>query len=182
MIHSPGSMPTGNFDEPAVSSTQQPDSPRSFRLPADYYSAPLSEVKPFFPAWVPWGCGSAAALVLVLMFAGGALVSGPRLAALFDLTIGMTIGEVKNMYTPEVSGEQRETFDDAVSAMREGLREGSVKMEKVQPFLQALQKAMGDDKVTPEELERLTKIATDAVESTNGLQTRFSLPAARRSA
>mgnify|MGYP006179975871 CR=1 FL=1 len=48
--------------------------------------------------------------------------------------------------------------------------------------LQALQKAMGDDKVTPEELERLTKIATDAVESTNGLQTRFSLPAARRSA
>jgi hypothetical protein len=165
MIHSPGSMPTGNFEEPVVSSEQPPERQRSFRLPADYYSAPLSEVKPFFPAWVPWGCGSVAALVLLVMFAAGALMTDSRLAAVIDLVLGTSIAEVKRMYVADVTEPQKQAFDAAVESMREGLREGNVTVEKVQPFLQAMQKSIGDEKVTAAELKGMTDIAANAAKS-----------------
>lgn len=163
MIHSPGSMPTGNFDEPLVAPPQPLDSARAFRLPAEYYSAPLSDVKPILPAWVPWGCGSLAAVILLLMFAGGALMSGPRLAALIDIVVGMTLGEMKAMYAGDVTTALKGAFDAEVKNMREGLRDGRVSVQKVQPFLQSMQKAIGDEKVTAAELEGLTKIAREAV-------------------
>jgi hypothetical protein len=162
MIHSPGSMPTGNFDEPAAPPAERADAARSFRRPADYYSAPLSEVKPVFPAWVPWGCGSLAALVLLVLFAGGAMLSGPRLATLIDLMLSMTIGEIKAMYQPDVTGAQKNAFEAEVKRMREGLRNGTVSVQKVQPFLQTMQRAIGDEKVTAAELEQLTKAAHQA--------------------
>ena len=162
MIHSPGSMPTGNFDEPSVPPPQRAESARSYRLPADYYSAPLAEVKPVFPAWVPWGCGSLAALVLLVMFAGGAMLSGPRMATLIDLMLSMTISEIKAMYQPDVTAAHKDAFDAEVKRMREGLRDGKVSVQKVQPFLQTMQKVIGDEKVTGAELERLTKAAREA--------------------
>lgn len=162
MIHSPGSMPTGNFDEPSVPPMQRAHSARASRLPADYYSAPLSEVKPVFPSWVPWGCGSLAALVLLVLFAGGAMLSGPRLATLIDLTLSMTIAEMKAMYQPDVTAAQKESFDAEVKSMREGLRSGKVSVQKAQPFLQTMQKAIGDEKVTGAELEQLTGAARQA--------------------
>ena len=162
MIHSPGSMPSGNLDEPFVSAPQPAASPRALRVPADYYSAPLAEVKPVFPKWVPWGCGSLSLFVLLVMFAGGAMLSGPRLATLIDLVLGMTIGEMKAMYQSDVTQEQKESFDAAVKTMRERLRDGQVSVQKVQPFLQSVQKAIGDEKVTAPELEGLTKSARDA--------------------
>ncbi|HUP46769.1 MAG TPA: hypothetical protein VM779_14785 [Thermoanaerobaculia bacterium] len=131
-------------------------------MPADYYSAPLSEVKPYLPKWVPWGCGAAALLMLLLMFAGGAMLTGPRLAALFDLVVGMSLGEMKGMYADDITAEQQESFEAAVNEMRAGLRESRIPIEEAQPFLQSMQKAVGDEKVTAEELERLTKIARDA--------------------
>ena len=168
MIHSPGSMPTGNFDAPSVPPTQRAESVRSYRLPADYYSAPLAEVKPVFPAWVPWGCGSLAALVLLVMFAGGAMLSGPRLATLIDLMLSMTIGEIKAMYQSDVTAAQKNAFDAEVKRMREGLRDGKVSVQKVQPFLQTMQKVIGDEKVTGAELERLTGAARAASSKSGG--------------
>ena len=162
MIHSPGSMPTGNFDEPAVPPPPLTVSKRSFRLPADYYAAPLAEVRPIFPAWVPWGCGGAAALFLVILFAGGALLTGPRLAGAIDLVLGMTLGELKGMYTPQVTEDQKAAFDGAVETMREDLRQAKIGVQDVQPFLQAVQRTVGDQKVTPAEVERLTEIARKA--------------------
>jgi hypothetical protein len=145
-------MPTGNLD-----------AARTFRVPADYYSAPLAEVKPVFPKWVPWGCGSLALIVLLMMFTGGAMLSGPRLAAVIDLVLGMTIGEMKAMYQPDVTEEQKQSFDAEVKTMRERLRDGKLGVQKVQPFLKALQKAIGDEKVTGAELTGLTKTAQTAV-------------------
>ena len=37
--------------------------PLPFHRPADYYAAPLSEVRPIFPRWVPFGCGSASLVI-----------------------------------------------------------------------------------------------------------------------
>lgn len=162
MIHSPGSMPTGNFDEPVVSSPPTTEPARTLRLPAAYYSAPLSEVKPIFPAWVPWGCGSAAALFLVLMFAGSAALTGPRLASFLDFVLGISVGEMKGMYESDITEAQQEAFDAELKRMREQLRDGKITVQKVQPFLQAMQKAVGDEKVTSQELEGLTKIARES--------------------
>jgi hypothetical protein len=165
-------MATGNFDEAGIPPAQRPASVRSFRLPADYYSAPLSEVKPVFPAWVPWGCGSLAAVVLLLMFAGGVFLSGPRLATLIDLMLSMTIGEMKAMYQPDVTAAQKDAFDAEMKRMREGLRDGKVSVQKVQPFLQTMQKAIGDEKVSGPELEQMTKAAREAVRAPAGANAR----------
>jgi hypothetical protein len=138
-------MPTGNF-----------------RLPADYYSAPLSEVRPIFPRWVPYGCGSASAAFLVLLFASSALLSGARVGGMMDMVVGMSLGEVRGMFTPEVTAEQKAAFDREVEAMRGGLRSNKVPLAKVQPFLQAMQKAISDRKVTPQEVDSLTGTARSA--------------------
>lgn len=162
MIHSTGSMPTGNFDEPVTSLPRQAVPHKRFRFPAEYYSAPLSEVKPVFPQWVPWGCGGVAALFLLLLFAGGSMLTGSRLNALVDLTLGMSIGEVKGIYGGDVTAAQKTAFDAEVTAMRRNLRESKISVQNVQPFLKAMQKAVADEKVSGPEVEELTKLARDA--------------------
>ena len=156
-------MTTGNFTgiEPSEI-PQRPESTRGFRWPADYYSAPLSEVRPIFPRWVPFGCGLAAAAFFLLLIGAGALLSGERVRGLFDLMIGMTLGQMKPMYQPDVTDAQKAAFETEVEKMREGLRAEKVPVANVQPFFQALQKAVGDEKVTADELAELTETAKKA--------------------
>ena len=165
MIHSPGSMPTGNFGEHADSTTQPVDAVRPRRWPADYYSAPLSEVRPVLPKWVPWGCGGAAILALVVMVAAGALLTGSRLNALIDLALGMSLGEMKGMYTAGVTEQQKASLDAEITRMREALQSGRISVKEVQPFMQAMQRAVGDDEVTPAEAEELTRTARAAADA-----------------
>ncbi len=154
-------MPTGNF-EATPSEPPPADSPRRrFRLPADYYSTPLSEVRPIFPRWVPYGCGIAAAVFTVVLFATGAILTGPRLAQGVDFVIGMSLGDVRGMFQG-VSTEQNDAFEREVKAMRDGLTAKRVPVSAVQPFLQSMQKAISDKKVTPEEVEQLTRAAREA--------------------
>ena len=164
MIHSPGSMPTGNFGEQADSSTQPVDVTRPRRWPADYYAAPLSEVRPVLPKWVPWGCGGAAILTLVVMVAAGALLTGSRLNALVDLALGMSLGEMKGMYTAGVTEQQKVSLDAEITQMREALQAGRISVKDVQPFMQALQRAVRDNEVTPAEADELTAAARAAAE------------------
>ena len=155
-------MPTGNFESEPVPAPSPTPATRSFRLPADYYSAPLSEVRPIFPRWVPYGCGIAAALFLGLLFLAGAMLSGPALHQAFDFVIGMTISELRPMIATEIPAEQREAFEREVKTLREGLRGNRVQLARMQPFLQAMQKAVADNRVTPEELKQLTEAAKQA--------------------
>ena len=165
MIQSPGSMPSGNFDEPVTSPPPQPVAQNRFRFPADYYSAPLSEVKPVLPKWVPWGCGIAAAIFIVILFLVGSLMTGSRLAALVDMTVGMSVGEVKGAYASDVTEAQKAAFDKEVDSMRESLRDGRISTASIQPFLKTMQQAIKDEKVTGAEVEELTKAARDAARS-----------------
>jgi hypothetical protein len=153
-------MSSGNLDAPLPPIASPPTvPPRRFRLPADYYSAPLAEVRPILPAWAPYGCGAAAILFLVLLFAGGSLMTGARLAALLDFVIATSLGELRGMYTPDVTAAHKESFDTAIKRMREDLRNGRVSAQDIRPFLQTMQKAVGDKKVTPQEVEQMTKSA-----------------------
>jgi hypothetical protein len=162
MIHCSRSMPTGNLDEPVTANNPPTVPPSAFRLPCEYYSAPLAEVRPIFPKWVPYGCGTASAIILLLLFAGGAIVTGPRLASLMDLVLGTSLGELKSMYTPEVTTAQKQRFDDEVKQLRDALRHDKVPMKNLQPFLRTMQTAISDKKVTPDEVERLITAAAEA--------------------
>jgi hypothetical protein len=163
MIHLTRSMPSGNLDEP-VTATPPPAAapPGAFRFPSAYYSAPLSEVRPIFPKWVPAGCGIASAVIIVLLFAGGALVSGPALSQFMDFVLGLSLGEMRGMYAPEVTAQQKQHFDAEVKQLREGLRNNKVSVPNLQPFLKTMQTAIADGKVTPEEVDRLARAAADA--------------------
>ncbi len=152
MIHSTRSMPSGNFADPQ----------RPFRFPADYYCAPLSDVTPIFPRWVPFGCGGVSAVILLLLFAAGAVISGPRLAEFMDLFLGTSLGELRSMYAPDVSAAEKQRFDDEVERMREGLRTGQVTVKAMQPFMRAMQSAIADKRVTAEEVDRLANAAHEA--------------------
>jgi hypothetical protein len=154
-------MPTGNFDQEVTPGTPPP-SERAFRFPAHYYSSPVSEVRPVFPRWVPLGCGSLSAVVLVVLFVAGAFITGSKLGELVDLMLGTTLGELRTMYAPDVTAAQKSSFESEVKAMREGIRARKVPVQDVQPFLKAMQGAVSDKKVTPTELERLTKAAREA--------------------
>ena len=158
-------MPTGNFEPEAAAPVHEPPARRGFRLPADYYSAPLSEVRPIFPRWAPYGCGIAAAAFLVLLFISGALLNGPAIGQGFDFIIGMSLGELRPMMTKEVTSEQKDVFENEVKALREGLRNNRVEIARMQPFIQTMQKVIGDKKVTPEELGELTQAARTARKS-----------------
>ena len=157
-------MSAGNFDAippPPTPSSPQPAT-RSFRLPAEYYSAPLSEVRPVFPKWAPYGCGIASAIFLALLFAGGSVLSGPKFGEMLDIVLGMSLGEFRGMYAADVRPESKSEFEAEVKAMRDGLRTGKVSPTNVQPFLKSMQDAIADKKVTQAELEKLTKAASKA--------------------
>lgn len=162
MIHSPRSMPTGNFDDSAQAITPPDAAKRSVRVPADYYAAPLSEVRPVFPKWVPYGCGSAAAVFIVLLFLGSLVLSGPRLGQFLDFVIGTSLGDVRPMIAADVPADQKQAFETEVKRMREGMRNGTVPVQNVQPFLKAMQTAIADKKVDRNELQSLTVAAREA--------------------
>jgi hypothetical protein len=155
MIHSTRSMPSGNLAEPQ----------RPFRFPADYYTAPLSEVTPIFPRWVPMGCGSASAVFLVLLFVAGAVFTGSYFGEFMDFIIGTSLGEVRSMYGPDVTMEQKERFETELETMRTALRGGNVPVQKLQPFMKSMQAAISDKRVTGQELDELTKAAHEATEA-----------------
>ena len=159
MIHCSRSMPSGNFDEPVTASNPPPASPRAFRFPCEYYSSPVSEVRPIFPKWMPYGCGAASAVVIILLFVGGALLSGPYLASAMDFVVSSAAGEIRGMYAPDVTAAQKQRFDDELKQMRDALEAGRISVKNMQPFLKVMQTTIADKKVTGEELEQLTRAA-----------------------
>ena len=155
-------MPNGDFGAPVVPTAGDKPPQRAFRFPAEYYCAPLADVRPIFPKWVPIGCGSASAVILVLLFAAGALFSGSRFGEVMDFVIGTSVGEVRGMYARDVTPAEKQRFDAEVERMREGIRSGKVPVANLQPFIKQMQSAILDKTVTAEEVERLTKAAHDA--------------------
>ncbi|HEX8155043.1 MAG TPA: hypothetical protein VF698_18055 [Thermoanaerobaculia bacterium] len=147
-------MTTGNFDDPPAPSPA-PIPPRRFRMPAEYYAAPLSEVRPIFPPWVAYGCGSLAGVFLVFLFAGGAWLASGGMSTAMDLILGQTLGEVRGMYAKDVTEADKKAVDDEFSALRKGLREETVSVTRLQPVLRAVQGVISDKTVTHEEVEKL---------------------------
>lgn len=131
-------------------------SPRGFRLPADYYAAPASEVRPIFPRWVPLGCGSAAAAFLVLAFIGGAVVGEVGVGSLMEMLLGSMADEIRPMVGKDVSLAQRTELENEMSRLRANVREERLTLTRLDPVVSAIREATADHAITPAEAAKLT--------------------------
>jgi len=135
--------------------------PRQFLLPAEYYEAPDSGVRPLFPVWVPYGCGAAAIVFLIAIFAGGSLLSSGGLGNLLATLFGRMHDEMTRQYTPDVTPQQKAAFDSEFQAFETNLRNGTAPLSKVQQVVQSVQDASGDGKITPSEADQIVKTLDD---------------------
>jgi hypothetical protein len=146
---------------PPPAEPQSPSPSLPFRLPADYYNAPV-ERPPVFPRWVPIGCGSAAALLVVILFIGGALVSRGGIGSIMDFLLGMMQTEMSTMYAQDVPEANRKALGSEMTAFRENIRTGRVPVAKLDPVMSTLREAIGDKKLTSAEVDELRKKIREA--------------------
>lgn len=137
--------------------TENPPAKRAFQWPAGYYSSAMP--KPVLPQWAPFGCGAASVVVLILVFAGGALLSSGGFIDFMDFAVGMSVTEMKGQFTADVSAAQKKSLDDETKQMSRNLRAGKVSIQAMQPFLQSLRDVTSDSKVTPAEAATLQAVA-----------------------
>jgi len=133
---------------------------RRFVRPADYYASATPD--PVLPSWAAYGCGAAAVVVLLIVFAGGAWLARGGFTVLMDFAIGMSVAEMKGMYAADVTPAKKEALDKEVEAMRARLREEKIAIPALQPFLDAIRKTTKDSKVTGEEMKLLLEAAQGA--------------------
>ena len=135
--------------------------PRQFQLPAEYYDAPLTDVRPIFPKWVPYGCGSVSIVFLMAIFAGGTLFSSGQAGNLMATLFARMHDEMARQYTPDVKPQQKAAFDSEFQAFEANLRNGTAPFDRVETLVQAVQEASGDGKITPAEVDKVVKTLDD---------------------
>jgi hypothetical protein len=133
--------------------------PPPFRRPADYYSSPVDGVRPLFPRWVPFGCGTAAIVLLVILGGVSAMVSTGAFGGAFEWLIASMEGEIDKMMTPDVKAPQKAAFEAEMKSVRDGIRDHRVTVDRLQPFMRTMRDAVMDERVTPAELDEITKAA-----------------------
>ncbi|HEY6842952.1 MAG TPA: hypothetical protein VI391_02205, partial [Thermoanaerobaculia bacterium] len=112
--------------------------------------------KPIFPRWVPYGCGAAAIVLLVLVFLAGIFAAHGGMAQMLDFMFGSMQGEIDRMFTKDVSAAQKAAFDGEMKTMRDRVRQNRLKIDRLQPLLRDLRDAISDEHVTPQEARKLT--------------------------
>jgi hypothetical protein len=133
----------------------------AFPRPADYYSTATPQA--ILPLWARYGCGALSLVILAVVFAVGVyLSSGSGLAQFIDFGLGMNMGELRGMYQPTVTEAQKQALEDEINKMREHLRAERVSVGSINPVLQKMTRAMGDEKLVPKEVDELIA-ATRAV-------------------
>lgn len=132
-----------------------PDKPAT-QLPADYYCSPVSD-KRMFPRGLTLGCGTAALLILVLMFIGGAFVNGGGGTRLIHAVFGRLQGELLQQCSRDVTPEQKKEFAAEFSAMQNRISGGKVKSDDLLGVFTLIRDDSADNVISPAELDQLTK-------------------------
>ena len=133
---------------------------RRFVWPAEYYSGPSPVA--VLPRGVTFGCGAASIVALILVFAGGVFMASGGLVQLMDLTLGMSMGDVRGMYTAQVTPAEKSELEDAIEQLRAGLREEQVSVTELQPVLETMRKGISDKKLDPAEVQAIAAAARKA--------------------
>lgn len=145
-------MTTANFDETPP--------PAGFRRPADYYSSPPPQR--LLPKWATFGCGGLSAAAMLLIFGGGWWMATGGITQFMDLMFGLTMGEMRGMYTADVTPAHKETFEKEIDTLRDNLRSGRINVGVLNPVLQAMQKTTKDEKLNPAEIDQIVTAARKA--------------------
>lgn len=143
-----------------MSESETTDVRRTFVWPAEYYSGPSPRA--VLPQGLTFGCGAAAVVALILVFAGGAFMASGGLVQFMDFALGMSMGDVRGMYTSEVTSAQKEELEKAIKELRAGLRSGKVSVTRLDPVMQTMRKGIMDQKLTPDEVKALATAARNA--------------------
>jgi hypothetical protein len=130
---------------------------RSYVWPADYYSSPTPA--PVLPQWATFGCGAAAVVILIIVFAGGAFLASGGFIELMDFAIGMSVSEMKGQYTSDVSAARKKSLEAEVARLQKNMRDESISLAGMQPFLKSLREASSDLKLTSQEAAVLEAVA-----------------------
>jgi hypothetical protein len=134
-----------------------PAAPQSkFQLPAEYYAAPV-EAKPLVASWVPFGCGGAALVFLVILFAGASFVSSGAISGFLDFTFGTMESEITRMFAADVTPAQRAAFKTEMTTMRENIRGGKTDIRLLQPLITTIQEATSDKLVNAAETDQMMR-------------------------
>jgi hypothetical protein len=141
--------------------TPEPVSARRFLWPSEYYATETP--KAVLAPWATYGCGIGAVVVLIAVFAGGAWLAGGGFLQVLDLSFGMTLGEMRGMYTPEVTPAQKQVLEETIDSLREHVRNGRVPVKNLQGLLQTMQKAMKDDKLSGAEVDSISRLANESL-------------------
>jgi hypothetical protein len=128
-----------------------PPAPRlPFELPAEYYASPERRT-PALPRVVPFGCGTAAIVFLIVFFVAG-MYSDRFMPWLF----GYLQSEMDGQFTKEVTAAQKGEFDAQFKELRARLKSGRASLNRIQPLLKKITDATIDERITPEETKALT--------------------------
>ena len=130
--------------------------------PADYYSGPSPVA--VLPRGVTFGCGAASIVALILLAAAGAWMASGGIVDFMDLTFGMSMGEVRGMYTADVTPAQKKALEEAVESLRENVRNRKVPVAGLNPVLQTMRNGIADKKMQPADVEALTAAARKAAQ------------------
>ncbi|MDQ6801349.1 MAG: hypothetical protein M3041_10970 [Acidobacteriota bacterium] len=106
---------------------------------------------------MPYGCGTAAIVALLAVFALGIAVSRGVLGPMFELMFASTQGEIDKMFSKDVQPADKAAFDAEMKKMRDLVRDNRVSMDRLQPLLRTLRDVVSDERVTPAEARQLTQ-------------------------
>ncbi len=154
--------------------------PLPFRRPADYYSAPESEVQPVVPRGVVYGCGAASLLAILVLFGAGVLAGSSGGGSIFSWMMATLQDEIHGVFTKDVTPAQKAAFDAEMKTLRENLDKKKVSIDRLQPLMSDFREASSDNQVTPAEAEKLTKKVrevNDGVPGSRGREVSPSRPA-----
>src|SRR5690242_7414920 len=132
-----------------------PEKPAT-KLPADYYSSPERNRR-IVPRGVTLGCGTAALIILILMFMGGAFINGGGGTRLVQKFFGQLQGELLSQCSKDVRPEQKTTFAAEFSQLQQRVGRGKVKSDDLLEMFRMIRDDSQDGVVTPAELDALTK-------------------------
>ncbi|HUF17789.1 MAG TPA: hypothetical protein VMS12_07080 [Thermoanaerobaculia bacterium] len=143
----------------------------AFQKPADYYSSPPeSNPGKSLPKWVPLGCGGAGCLFLVLMVGGAAFIGNQGASRVLSWMFERMEAETMQMVAADVPAEQRQQLEQEFKTLTSNIEQERVGLMSVQPILEQLRVAVGDQNLTREEVEALIESLRKANASTRPAQ------------
>jgi hypothetical protein len=104
---------------------------------------------------VSTGCGIASAVLLLLAFAGGAIVMKVGVGKLMAYVIDSSHGELKPMYGADVPPAKRAQLDAALNGISHDVATDKLAYGKLEPLLTSMRDAMDDKKITNAEADQL---------------------------